>query len=906
MISFENLIEKASLKSEKTGGAKEAAILALRYFQAYSFSDCEGKKVFLQKANYTAISAHRRNNAHIELYCLSIYISIHAGFYDSANEMLDRAFAYKSFFKTNEPFYYGVLCFLYALLEICQKRSRSAKKHWRALSLHAKGALADSDYAIMQGLLFLASEDYQEAFNSFNYAYTHGGSNIFLLEGMFHSLRLADGGDVGLPVLPVLIYAAGRGAGIHSIADKFKDDILAACETHPKLGEKLYDISGYVPVLGVICKKLIQEGDVSNRAYRFYKEAESKQVFAPGLYKWLVVASFANNAERINRYTMAQFLSDNPEMETPLAIYVYHKLLTDLRLSDLLPNTASKILKLGAICLERNIVTRESLTILHYFWKRCKALGITGVDVDLAESHLLEKLTLFLLEADAEVDITCVYVTEPEIKGMTSAEINAENNTATISAIGKNTTYASIDTGKRINLNKKLRVRPMVETADIDLYQYFFARGDRRVHLLCFITNHYLDMAEVPDEAVSVFEATVAEKSITKAYKNRILAALGKLHYNAFSFSEALNCYSQIDYETLEDEFVPKILEIYLNTKEYARAANLLAKKSAFVSMEEQFSIATQILAKSDEGRKITDVCYSLLVAGFYSDELFTNVVENFSGALVEWTMLAKALDEDNRHSPKLDAIVLEMALGLASFDIGVQQAFVRLGNSEYGKKNAKLLDNFIGLAAYEMLAKETLPEYDVLVYLEKTCLQNNESKHLLWGLACTYARNNITTLKSDEIHAKALESLEAAGALFPVFKTLQALRNPFVEKHEPLVYKTLPGKDCFVYFKTSETDAFYSKKMTYIRYGLYVAIIPLFYNENLEYYFSEETKSGSITTPTSETRNKKPFFHEDESDVYFAINNAVINEQMFKHERVEEIVTKLVKEVIPVRARIL
>ena len=906
MINFSKLIDKANLLNDKRGGAKESAILALRYFQAYSFSEEADKKVFLQKANYTAISAHRRNAAHIDIYCLSIYISIHAGFYDSANEMLDRAFAYRTFFKTNEPFYYGVLCFLYALLEICQKRTRSAKKHWRALSLHAKNALKDSDFAIMQGLLFLASEDYQEAFNSFNYAYSFGGSNIFLLEGMFHSLRLAAGGDVGLPVLPVLIYAAKRGANIYGIADKFRDNLLAACETHPGLGKKLYNISGYVPILSVICKKLMQDGDLSKKAYGFYKEAESKQVVTTGLYKWIVVASFANNAERINRYTMAQFLSENPEMETPLAIYVYHKLLTDPKLFDLLPNSASKILKLGAICLERNIVTRQSLAILHYFWKRCKALGITGVDVDLAESHLSEKLTLFLLEADSGVDITCVYVTDPEIKGMTYAEMDTENNTAIVSAVGKNTSYASISTGKRINLNKKLKVYPMLETADIDLYQYFFARGDRRVHLLCFITNYYLDMAEIPDESVAVFEATVAEKSITKAYKNRILAALGKLHYNAFSFSEALNCYSQIDYETLEDEFVPKILEIYLKTKEYPRAANLLSKKSMFVPMEELFLIATQILTKSGEGSKITDVCYNLLVAGYYSDELLANVLENFKGALVEWTLLAKAFDEDNRHSPKLDAIVLEMALGLSNFDPGVQQAFVRLANSEYGKINSKQLNGFINLAAYEMLTKETLPEYDVLVFLEKTCLQGGEHKHLLWGLACAYAKNSITTLKSDEIFAKAIDSLKTDRVLFPIFKDLQSLRNPFVEKYEPLVYKTAPGKDCFVYYKTSETDGFYSKKMTYVRFGIYVAIIPLFYNENLEYYFSEETKGGSVTTPTSETRNKKPFFHEDESDVYYAINNAVINEQMFKHERVEEIVTKLVKEVIPVRAKLL
>ena len=900
LICYKTLIENAERKHENTAGNAESSIrLALRCFQEYAFSDLPDKRTFLQKANFTAISAYRRNTAHIGLFALSVYIATFAGHYDSVNEMLDKAFAHKSFLKANEPFYYGVLCFLYANLEICQKRTRSAKKHWRALNLHTKNTAGRTPYVIMQGLLHLGLEEYAEAFQFFNEAFSLKSKSVFLYEGMYRALREAEGGNAGAAILPVLLYASRRGAYIRPIADKFQENLFMACDARPQLAEKLYEASSYSPLLYVICKKLVEAGDVSEKAYGFYKEAEGKQVFVPDLSKWLILSSYETGAAKINRYPMSQFLAKANGMDAPLAIYVYHHILTDPKLSELLPESASKILSLGAVCVEKNIQSRLAMTVYHYFWKRCQQLGITGIDVNNAERILRENLTLFELRAAKNSKITGVYITEPEIKGMTFAQMT-EGSLVT-NAIGKNTTYASVDVGKRIVLDEKLECLPMVETADIELYQYFFEKGDRRLHLLCFIANHYLSLEEVPDSATFVFEALVQSRNITKAYRNRLLAALGKLHYNAFSFSEALHCYSQIDYMTLEDDFVPKILEIYLKTREYERAANLLAKKHEFVSAEELFAAVIVILDKTRDGKKVTNLCYKLLIGGIYSDEIFQEVLLHFKGALLEWTELARVFDEDNRYSPKLDTLIVETAIEMASFDKQVQNAFVRL----CADTNTPLLNSFVELAIFKMLKEEVRPEYDMLVLLEKKCLAEN-NKHLIWAVASTYARFSITTLKSDEIIGNALAAMQEDGVLLPVFKEIANIKNPFVAKHEPLVHFAPPERDCFVYYRTSEGESYYVKKMDYIRFGMHVALIPLFFGETMQYYFSEETKSGSITTGVREAKNKKPFLHEDEMDEYFTINNALIYEQMFKHEKVEEIIGKLVKEVQPVMAGLL
>ena len=905
MFALESLIEQAAARSEKSGRARDSAALALRLYQAHRFLDSGGGRAYLQKANHAALSAHRRNPARMDVYCLSVYIAIEAGYFDSANEMLDRAFAYRSFFKANEPFYHAALCFLYALLEICQRRTRSAKKHWRALAAAADAQPGNADYATMLGILHLESGEHRKAFAMFGYARSLGCGSVLLFEGMFRCLRESDGGDgdPGIFALETLAYAARRGAAVGMVADRHAGSVLAACEANPRLAQDFYRASGHAPALGPVCRRLMQDGDIGENAFWFYREAEHRQVAVPELGKWLVYSSFENSARRVGRYTMAQFLSRPQEMGRNLSVYIFHKLLTDPKLADLAAGQASRILKLGPMCV--GMGTPESLCVLHYFWKRCKALGIAGADVEAAEAALSENITLFLLEAGD--DISCVYVTEPETKAMTYAQIDPETGRALVSAVGRHTSYATICQGRRLSLSSSLDVRPMVETADIELYRYFFAKGDRRLHLLCYISNHYLGLQEIPAEAAEALEAAAADRGISKPYRNRILATLGKLHYRARDFGRALASYSQIDYETLDDEFVPSVLEIYLKTNESARAAALIFRKAEHVPDGALFSALEALVEEAekiggpDERAKLAYACYGLLLKGYYSDGLFGLVLACFDGSLAEWTALADAFEEDNRGSPLLDERALEMALGMADFGRGAQRAFARLCR---GGAKRELTDGFLKLAAYEMLAKGTRPEYDTLALLESRCLQGGADRLLLWGLAGCFARHGIATLGSRAVTEMALASMQAAGVLLPVFKEAAGPASPYVEKHAALLHRARPGMDCYAYYRVGEAKTYHRKKMAYAGFGLYAAAVPLFYGESLCYYFSEETKSGSVATAPTETRNKKPFLHDakDGGDAFFEINNAAIYEHMFKHERVEEIVARLTKDTVPVR----
>lgn len=931
-----NLTKQISaLESRHRSETSAAVALALRSWQAFRFLEPEHEmRILLQRANHAVIAAHRRNLVHTKLYALTIFIAIEAGHYDSANGMLDKAMGYKSFLKATEPFFYGILCFLYAYLELNQKRARSAKKHRRALTDHIKTAHPSPHYDVMQGLLHLAACEFPEAYKFLTDALTAGVNSVFLYEGLFRYYKTAPSGVEGMSILPVLTYAALRGVDIVSVAAKYPETLSAAILADPEAGEKLYAASGYPPILKDICTHRIAKGDMSAEAFEFYRSAEKRQIYTPELFNTLIRAAYENKAHKLNHFPIKKFLASGDLISDPgFAVYVYHFLLTDTSLSDLLPEAQSKILQLGTRCLENDIRGREANSIYYYLWSRFRALGITGVNLDKAEAILRENLTLFELRTEENSAVRFVYITEPEKRGMEVYEVESPAGLI-IEAVSANASYTRLGAGQSTILDEELTIKPMIGQAGPEIYLYFFQKGDRRFNLLAYLANYYFSLETPPDEAIPVFEALILEKRIAKPYRMRILIALGRLHYNAFSFDQALECYGEVDEDAIGNDFIPQLLSVYLQTREFSRAAKLLSKKQKYISNEILFEAVNILLAAKTEKEKIAEtiagIAYNLILQNCFCENLLNFVLENYPASYSELAALSQTIDEDNRISINLDARVLETALYMSCFDHHAQKAFTRLygycaannfddistepqvhleagNNFPHNKKTSvlHLIDEFTALASYEMLANFIRPNYDVLGILEKIYLQNRNVL-FAWGLAGVYLRYNITTFKSDEIIQTAISALENEGILFPVFKENKPTLTPFIEKFQPFLYKCLPEKDCWLYYRIDGAAAFSSVPMQYVRYGIYVAAVPMFYNETLTSYFSEELPSGSITTKEHFVKNTKPFLHESQDDSYFTINNALVYEQMFKYDKVETLIGGLVKDIQPVRAKLL
>jgi uncharacterized protein HemY len=901
------LIEKLETRLSRRADVPTTIALALRCWLAYSFSGKDDNRAYLQKANHTTLTAFRRNEVHMPLLTLAIFIAIESGHFSGANELLDKAMAYKSFLKANEQMHYGELCYLYAYLEIKQNRTRSARKHWRNLT-----DLTDThslNQRVMLGRLHLEVGEHEDAYVQLMGAYKSGCRSPYVCEGLYRYYQTAPVIPADEALLSVLHYASVRGADIVGIAMRSGDALSAAFEKDPVNGEKLYHASGYHPLLKDICARRIREGDHSPEAYALYCAAERKQVYVSGLYTYLVQAAYENDAARVNHYPMAQYLQ-TAEMNTDLAVYVYHLLLTDPALADLLPAHTNKILQLAARCLEQDIKGREANSLYYYYWTRCRLLGVASGQLGKAEAIIENDLTRFELTAPPGSAVRFVYITDNAKRGMDVYEMLDPANCETIrgdrqliiEAAGEGIAYTCLGAGQRSVLNEELTIRRLVSGVDKETYQYFFDKGDRRFYVLRYLTEYYL--ANPDPAAIPILETMLAQKNLTKTHRMRLLLTLGQIHFNAGQYGQALENYKNVDENT--PNLPRQLLQIYLQTQEYTKAAALIDRKHPHIPTRLLLEAFEQLLPHPDCHPDLASAAYTLLSndqsQGMF-DDLLDLTLAHFPFSQSELIGLSHELTRQGKESPPaLDRRILEGCLWMATIDADAQKAFARL---YYDPDANHLLKPFIELCTYHMLTANFRPQYDTLDILEKWYLKTKPADRILaLALGQTCLRHNLTTFHSEQIISDAFAYQEARGILLPTYKEHKPALLPFIEKNQPFLYKGLPGKEVYLYYRINPEGPFQTKAMDYLCYGMYLTNVPVFYNEEITYYFSEEMPTGSITTREAVYKNSTPYLHKGEGDdPFFTINNAIILEQMFKHDKVESLITGLVKDVTPVRS---
>jgi hypothetical protein len=665
---------------------------------------------------------------------------------------------------------------------------------------------------------------------------------------------------------------------------------------------------------------------------------------------------------------MKQFLR-YPDMDADMKIYIFHLLLTDPALNDLVPERRNEILQLCTYCLENNIRGRAANSLYHYFWLQCTEMNI---DVNpyaaQVEKILFDDLTRFSVTAKPHSQVRYVYISEPEKKGLDLYEIDPATQSAVVEAADTRFIYTCLNMGRKNIIDEPLTVKRMVARAEPALFKYFFRQGARSFYLLAYLANHWLtrlaetdewDSPEVlAEEAIPVFEALLTHKKTARPYGMRLRVALGGLCYRAGRFDLALEYYGEVDENELEklataevsvrdgeergemharsgemharggemhargrevhsrsgeihSASMEHILNVFLQTHEYARAAGLIMRKKKYISNKVLFNAVKKLSGPDYAAHHmdLADAAYDLLLDAWYDADLLRIVLSHYSGGQSEWQELSRALGALNITAPGLDEIIVKNSIWMHQFDEDAQKAFVRLvnetGSDEY---HPPLLNAFIEYASYEMMLNNARPDYETLTLLEKMFLNSQANNPLLaWALCHVYLTYSITTFYSEQVLEAAVRSQEEKGFLFPVFREYWDKRNkhPFLEKNQPFLYRSLPDKNVWLHYRIDDTPAFQAVPMRYLCFGLYLAILPLFYKETLTYYFSEELATGSITTREQTITNDSAYLCEpnEAEDLFFTVNNAIIYEQMFKYEQVERIITGLVRDVKRVRS---
>jgi len=835
MISLSKQLTKLEQKLTKRKTLGTTLTYAVKAWLQHRLINDANSKVMLQRAAHALIEMQRLNSVHLKLYSCTIFMSIESGYFDIAQTMLSKAYHYKSFLSANEPVFYTELLFLYAYFEIAQNRTNRAQKYWRMLTAITKNDAENEHFLLMEGHLYLAMKDYSQAYYYFYEAYVTGCNSPFMYEGLFRYYQLTANNPGDDVILPVLAYAAARGADASKVIYAYDASLIEAFGYEPESGEKLYARTGYAPLLKLICDRRITQRDTSSAAYAYYNEAHLKQLPVNGLYLYIAKSAMNTDVDVLDKYIITRLIQSRiPERD--VQIYAYHVLINQPALDDLLKTHHAQIIMLAKQCLASGLTGRHANSLYFYLWQQSQN-DETLEHRDKLESILNKYLLYYAIGLKENSTVRQIFVSEPAKRNLAQYAVPDAAGSITIKA-GSDSFKVICLGPQRAVLNEKLNILRMVQPATAELYLHFFIKGDRTFELLSYLSEHYVfekNDKGLNIDGINVLTAMLDQKQLSRRMRMNILKKLGNAYLKRKGYYQAVKYYAEID-ETSHDSA----------------------------------SIKNQILALQKSGK--TALCAEMLI----------KAQSRLSSA--EVLKLTQLIGEE---TPDIDQRILVYATEHDQWDLLSQHAFARLCVKSSAHED--LILSYEQLAIRHMLLEQVKPEYTVLDLMEKRYLQN-PNLYLSLGLSSVYLAHNVQTLKSEQILQSALTYMEEEHILLPIFKEKLKGQVPFIEKHQPFMYQTTSGKQCRLNYKTdASSDVFESVDLKYMGHGMYLWSLAVFYNETVEYYFSEEMTSGSIATKVEKLTNSTPFIHHDAQDEYFAINNAAIYESMFKFDDVEK-----------------
>ncbi|MCL2753236.1 MAG: DUF5717 family protein, partial [Defluviitaleaceae bacterium] len=593
--------------------------------------------------------------------------------------------------------------------------------------------------------------------------------------------------------------------------------------------------------------------------------------------------------------------------------FIYHLVLKGAlggRHSEILERVKGDIAAFACRCLQNHLFGK-------YYYSMYKFL--LGTDVFVESKYLnaaeeIIKQILFAYDIFANDGRTKKIVVQEEFKKQGEPLVLKEGR-CRVSMWSGSAQIIGFDEDLRNIISKKPTATRLLENADLTLYKYFFRKGHQPLDLLIYLSNHYLqaDQNNLPDEAVLVFKKTIATAGIDRAFLRMIHAALGNYYVRKKDFSKAAQYFKDLDEAAVNKQYLEGMLAAYISAKDYLSATRLAARWAGDISDKALFNAIKQMtphIGGLNAKKSVAHAAAKLILNGWHDEDLLGLVLAHYDAPLAFWAELYKTLVSFGVFSNALCKKILETSMLARVCNKNVQSVFVNLAQNAPNEDG--ILTDYAIYLAYEIMINDLLPTNDTILAMEDIFVQSGQIL-LAYSLAIVYitrdeAKREYMREKSQKILDVALATAKRTDIIFPIFKEIKDKTTllPYIEKNSPFVYKGKAQNEVVLHYRFNNNAEYSQKPMKYLAFGMHLCHLTHFYGENIEYYFSENMGGSSVKTAPQILANNNSHMLEKTSDLYYTIHNALVYEQMFKYDKVEEIVDAHLAQKNSIRAKII
>lgn len=638
-------------------------------------------------------------------------------------------------------------------------------------------------------------------------------------------------------------------------------------------------------ILEKACTVYSEKNKITEKSYFFSREAVNRQLNLKFINLNYIKNCYKLGIEDVGIYPIKEVIK-NLDMDFDIITFIYHIILSNKKYNILVSENSTKILQYGSYFLEKRLKGRYYYSIYKYM------LDTLKLDFDIQKSIvniLYPEAYSYEITVSSE-NAKWIIVKDFEFTKFRYYEINDKKTL--IKAVSNDFLYYIFDNSKSEILDCYVKIDKVIKNNTFKLSKIFYENGLIDQFVLTNYLGYFLENKANILESNSLLLQILAIEGLSDGFKMKVQLLIADFYFLKNDFENAILYYKKVPEKYINERYTENILLSYVNCFEYESAVEIIKKDYFNIQNEVLFNSVKKIIKYSNLKEEVLQFVYHLIINYTIDDELIEILIENYKMGLKDWLYMRNFLQNKEIFKPKIDEYILELTIYTHNLNEKSEDIFLDFFQKY---KDNKIIDSFLNYCMFETFYNNYIFK-EQTVNLMEDIFTICKDKILGYTLIHIYLYQNFDLHQKNDIIDKIMKNMEADCISFKIFENYKdkLKNNSYFYKNRPFTYNSIPNKNIYLFYKANDEENFNSIKMKYFKYGIYTISLPIFFGEEIEYYFSENMETGSIITPKYNIKNfDNVIFEEDE--MFFKINNSAV----YYYECKYDLAHTIIKEII-------
>ncbi len=596
--------------------------------------------------------------------------------------------------------------------------------------------------------------------------------------------------------------------------------------------KRLYELYKKDEILSVICSLLIKGFKRDNKYFEWYSLGVNAQLRITELYEYYMYSVNEDRMEPLPQSLLIYFIY-NSRLNDKKRAYLYANIINNQKINEDIYQLYYKRME---VFTQKQLELKKispNMAVLYKHFKYKPSMEKLYAD------YLPEVLFVHELECD-NPNIVSVAIVHKELDE--EEVISLTEGKAYIEVYTKDADIFLIDSyGNRYVSTVDYRLIPLLGPEN---FHEMSMNYEHHPKLLLYLLDHYQRNRVVSEASIELRRFAVSVSGLKESYYIECLLTLIEHYYENYNPDLLEEYLLKLDLAKVKESHRIKYLEYMVIRGYYEKALDAFKRFGIEgISINRLLKLCSGCISNGGIDKKediLVYLCYYIFSHGKYNDAILSYLVNYYNGPcsdmLVLWQQ-AKDFDVDTHN---LDERLLTQILFTESNNKGGFQVFF-----DYYSKvtNHLLVAAYITYYSYRYLVHNEEIDHRFFPIVRR---EQNYEENKIALLAWLKHNAGVSDLSENEKNfiSYHIDKFERQGIIFSFFKKYKGLvkLSDRITDRSYVEYYSNPKKQVFLHYRLlNDNEEFITELMPNVLLGFHMKSFILFYNEELEYYVTEE-----------------------------------------------------------------